>query len=156
MPSLFRHHLRWTGLVLCAAIGIAACRSSTAPERHVRPSGVVVLADGAEVVRAVSGSTPTGSFTVAEGGQSPLLTVTFLDAQGNEITPPEDYHLELRFANPAIASFVADDTPYTFRGRIQGLQAGTTTVQMRFMHGPPGHVATHAEFTSAAIQVLVE
>lgn len=146
--------LRTLPTLAMLAMVMAGCRSATSPERHIRPSGVVVTENGAEVVR-VEGAAVTGSFTVAEGGQTDLLTITFVDAQSNNITPPSDYHLELRFASATVATFQPQGSPYTFQGRIQGLQAGATTVQFRFMHGPPGHVATHAEFTSQAVPVQV-
>ncbi len=133
---------------------MAGCRSATSPERHIRPSAVVVTENGTEIVR-VEGTTVTGSFTVTESGPTDLLTFTFLDAQGNDISPPSDYHLELRFASATVAAFQPQGSPYTFQGRIHGLQAGATTVEMRFMHGPPGHVATHAEYTSQAVPVQV-
>ncbi len=136
------------------ALLMAGCRSATSPERHIRPSGVVVTANGDEVVR-VEGTTVTGSFEVVEGGQTDLLTFTFIDAQGSEIEPPSDYHLELRIASALVATFQPQGSPYTFQGRIQGLQAGATTADIRFMHGPPGHVATHAEYTSQAVAVQV-
>ncbi len=146
--------LRTIPALAILALVMAGCRSATSPERHVRPSGVVATANGAEVVR-VEGTTVTGSFAVAEGGQTDLLTFTFLDAQGNIITQEADYHLELRFDIGTVASFQPQGSPYTFQGRIHGLQAGATTVQIRFMHGPPGHVATHAEYTSQSIPLQV-
>jgi hypothetical protein len=152
----FMTHSRARFALLCmAALMFAGCRSATAPERHVRPSGVVVMAGAVEVVR-VEGTTVTNSFTVPAGGQTGLLTFTFLDAQGNPITPAGDYHLELRFASEAIATFAPQGSPYTFTGRIQGVQAGTTTVQMRLMHGPPGAVGTHADYTSPGVGVAVQ
>ncbi len=152
VPSL---PARLAPALLAAMLVLAGCRSSTAPERHIRPSAVVATANGTEVARAETGGSVTGSFVVTAGGQTDLLTFTFLDAQGNEVEPPSDYHLELRFADNTFASFVADGSPYTFRGRIQGLEAGSTTVQVRLMHGPPGHVATHADYTSPSIPVQV-
>jgi hypothetical protein len=136
------------------ALAVSGCRSATAPERHARPAGVVVTENGVEVVR-VQGGAVTGSFVVNAGGQTGPLAFTFLDAQGNPITPPGDYHLDVRFANDAIAGFNVITSPYTFTGHIIGLQAGSTNASIRFMHGPPGHFATHADYTSQPVTVQV-
>jgi hypothetical protein len=153
--SMIHPRAGFTLVLSMMALMFAGCRSATAPERHVRPSGVVVTAGAVEVVR-VEGTTVTNSFIVPVGGQTDLLSFTFLDAQGDPITPGSDYHLELRFASEATATFAPQGSPYTFTGRVQGIQAGTTTVQIRLMHGPPGAVGTHADFTSASIGVTVQ
>jgi hypothetical protein len=103
---------------------------------HVIPDAMVIRDDGGVVVHA-SGTTVTGTLEVPSGDSSPLLSVRFLDAAGNEIDGGAAYQLEVTTMDPGLATWMAD-APGAFSGRVAGTSAGSTVLLFRWMHGETG------------------
>lgn len=149
---------KYSALVLLLsliAIGANSCSDNpaTPTQEHVEVFGVVIYNSGAEIVRYEKGVV-TGEFDVAEGDDTPLLNVRFLDEQGNIIPTDKvaDKAFSLRWtvANTAIADVEqhADDGKWNFH--IAGKKEGSTSIKIQLFHND------HADFTSKEIPIHVE
>lgn len=141
--------IRRAALALLACMPLAACDNPVSPGEHIKPNGIVIR-DGATAVVQVAGTTVTGALTVQAGVQSPALTVHFLDGGGNAITPPQGYYLNVVTAAPGIATWV-QATPGEFGGRLQGVAAGTATLEFQWVHGAVGSGHPDAAFEIDAV-----
>jgi hypothetical protein len=141
--------MRGSAFALLAGSAAIACSNPVSSDGHIRPQGVVVR-DGATVVAQVSGGTATGQLTVQAGQLTPPLTVRFMDAGGNEITPPHGYYLAVVTRPAGIAAWV-QDTPGEFGGRLQGLAPGAAELDLEWVHGPVGSGHVDQRFTISAV-----
>jgi hypothetical protein len=94
----------------------------------------------------------TGSFTVATGQTTPRITVQFVDADGNAVSPGSNFYLGYQVDSPATVT-VLQDTPGEFAFRLRGGAAGTTTIRLQLMHGR--HPGGHPDYVSPNLPVVV-
>jgi hypothetical protein len=141
--------MRGAAVALLASSAVIACSNPVSSGDHVRPNGVVVR-DGATVLAQVSGGTATGQLTVQVGQLTPPLTVQFLDAGGNVITPPHGYYLAVVPRPAGIAAWV-QDVAGEFGGRLQGLAPGSVELDFEWVHGPVGGGHVDQRFTINAV-----
>src|SRR5690606_11961098 len=85
-------------MVLAGAIG--ACSNPVQhDDEHAEPEGIVIRAGATELVRVEGidpGGVVTGALSVAVGAESPDLTVSFIDHDGDDITlHADEYWLEV-------------------------------------------------------------
>jgi predicted small secreted protein len=128
--------IRRAALALLACVPLAACDNPVSPGEHIKPAGIAIR-DGATTVVQVMGTTVTGGLAVQAGQQSPPLTVHFLASGGNEMTPPHGYYLNVVSKAAGTATWV-QATPGEFAGRLQGIAAGTATLEFQWVHGAVG------------------
>lgn len=140
---------RAAAIALVAGMVVVACSNPVAPGAHVRPAGMIIRA-GADTVVHVVGTTVTGELTVQAGQQTAPLTVHFLDGAGNEITPPQGYYLNVEVQTAGVAAWT-QNTPGEFAGRLQGVAAGTTTLEFQWVHGPVGGGHVDERFSIQAV-----
>lgn len=120
--------------VAAAVLALAGCDNPVSPEHHEEPHGIVILADTIELAR-VTGGVTVGQIEVAQGAQTPGLTVVFLDDHDEEITLEEEYSLDVTSTTPAVATW--QGTPAGgFNGRVNGHVAGSTLLEFQLVHGP--------------------
>lgn len=133
-------HFRTTLAFLLCAVVSAGCENPVEEHQDIDPDGIVIRAGATEVIRVVGLANPviTGSLTVPEGGQSPLLTATYTDSEGDDITlDTSEYWLGVISASTATATWQAT-AEGAFTGRVSGGQDGTTTLGFQLAHGPLG------------------
>jgi len=143
-------------LTLGTALALGACGGDPVAneEEHVDPIGIVVVSGSVDVV-SVTGLNIVGAFSVEESGQTDPLGVQFVDDRGNRFVPDEpDEWLRVTVTHPDLAQWVPD-TPGGWTGSIRGLQAGTTTVRFELMHGVVNSEASHPDFGTPGIPVVV-
>lgn len=125
---------------------VAACSNPVSEEDHAEPDGIVIRAGGTEMVR-VDGTGPTGQVTgtlsLEAGAQTPVLTVTFIDHDGDDLTLElDEYWLDVESSNSATATWQGTEAG-SFTGRVSGLTAGAATLSFQLHHGAVG--GGHAE-----------
>lgn len=116
---------------------------------HAEVEGLALILNGVEIYRVLEGvvsCTPaTCGVTVAEGQETALITVEFLDHDGDEIHADDlddDFSLGHVIADASIAEFEqhAGDGKWSFH--VHGEAAGQTRMQLQLLH------VGHADFTT--------
>jgi hypothetical protein len=138
-------------LPLAAAATVAGCGNPVSGGSHVQPAGVVIR-QGTTVLVRVLGQTFTGDLEFEAGTTSRMLTVRFLDRNGQEIDPPSGYWLNVESGDPTIAEWEPTANG-AFTGRINAIIAGDTYMDFLWIHGPVG--GGHEDF-GVRIDVTVE
>lgn len=117
---------------------LAGCDNPLSHEDHAEPEGIVIRAGTTEMVR-VEGIGPTGEVTGAvslvAGVETPVLTVSFIDHDGDDITlDTGEYWLSVESTNPATATWQGTAAG-SFTGRVAGHEGGATTLSFQLHHG---------------------
>lgn len=120
---------------------VAACSNPVSEEDHADPDGIVIRAGATEMVR-VEGIGPTaevtGALSIEAGAQTPVLTVTFIDHDGDDLTLElDEFWLEVVSSNSATATWQGTEAG-SFTGRVSGLTAGAATLSFLLYHGAVG------------------
>lgn len=136
---------------LPAALALAACSDTQEPNDHGEPEAVEIR-DGTTVLVTATASAVTGSITVQVGQATPNYDFVFVDGDGDVITFDQDFHLEVSVVDETIAGF-HHTSPGAFRGHFDGETAGSTTMDVRLMHGQLG--SAHPDWISTAITITV-
>jgi hypothetical protein len=124
-------------VLLAAVVLVGACGNPVSPrDDHVEPVGITIHAGDTQLVAATRSSVE-GALVVANGSQSPVLTVRFVDATGATVQPGSDYHLAVVSSSAAVAEWQPQQ-PGAFTGTIAGRAVGSATLTFRWMHGRPG------------------
>ncbi|HEX2167143.1 MAG TPA: hypothetical protein VHG09_07875 [Longimicrobiales bacterium] len=124
--------------VLLATLVVACENPVSHEEDHAEPEGVLIRAGAAEVAR-IEGSgeaaVVTGALSVTAGGESPVLTVSFIDHDGHDVAfDPHEYGLDVQSADSATAIWQGS-VAGSFTGRVSGLSEGVTTLTFQLHHG---------------------
>jgi len=141
--------------VLVLAVGFAACDDNPVADdndnddEHAEVEGLLMEVNGAEVFRVLEGEvscaqSPCG-VSVAAGDETPLISVEFLDHDGDHIHGEDlgdDFSLGFEIEDESIAEFEqhAEDGKWNFH--IHGEQSGETKMQLQLLH------VGHADFTT--------
>lgn len=113
-------------VVLALAAFAAACSDSTlAPFGHLDVAGMLIRANGQQLVRVDNNGKVTGSLSVRAGSESPYLEVVFLDSKGNPIERETGLDMEVTVGHEDIAVF-NQNIPGEFGGRLEGKAVGRT------------------------------
>ncbi len=149
MKAIFRILAVITGLVILAT----GCGSdSTAPpeeDEHFEAVGLKLRQNGVDVVTYENGVV-TGEIEVEEGLLTTLISVRFIDEDGNEGIPEEDeFSMALNIEDEDIASTVQHaGEDWSFH--VMGNEHGHTDLTISVIHGD------HPDFESAPIEIHVE
>lgn len=143
----------YTIFMLLTAAGLAACGDNPVDDgddEHSEADGLRLVLNGVEVYRVLDGQMscqqePCG-ITVVEGAETGVVTVSFLDIDGDIIHDEdldEDYSLGFEVGDAAVAEAEqrAQEGKWTFR--VLGKQAGETRMVVKLVH--LGDIA-HADF----------
>ena len=106
-----------------------------------------------EISKRRAAAVVTGALSVAAGGTSPELTVSFIDHDGDDIAlEAGEYWVEVGSDQSATATWqgtAADG----FTGRVTGVAAGATTLSIQLHHGTIG--AGHPDGDPYTVPVTV-
>lgn len=134
----------YTIFTLLTAAGLAACGSNPVDDdddEHSEADGLRIVQNGVEIYRVLDGQVSceqeSCGINVAEGAETSLITVSFLDVDGDLIHDEdldEDYSLGFEVADPAVAEAEqrVQDGKWTFR--ILGKEAGETRMVVKLVH----------------------
>ncbi len=151
MPTYTPHSLRRArrlAAMISLVAAVAACDNPVTPDQHEEEvEGVAILQGETEVARYFEGEITGELPEVVAGQEGPLLTLVFLDHDGEavDVGAEEGVSLRARSANTDIAAFEVSG----FGGRVQGVAEGATTIIFDLMHGG------HADFSTLGFPVTV-
>lgn len=127
------------GVLLLGAL-TGACSNPVSDDDHAEPEGIVIRTGTTELVRVEgigSGGVVTGALSVETGAQSPVLTVSFIDHDGDDIALElDEFWLEVS-SNSAAATWQGTAAG-SFTGRVSGHEAGAATLTVQLHHGATG------------------
>ncbi|MDZ7715471.1 MAG: hypothetical protein U5J95_04585 [Balneolaceae bacterium] len=123
--------------------------ASSEEEHELEAEGAVLILNGQEVVRYEDG-TVTGQLEVDEGQETALISIFFLDHDGDQFQPDEpEFSLNWRDINTSIADIEQHNEDGKWRFHLHGEAQGNTTVIFQLFHND------HADFETASIPVVV-
>jgi hypothetical protein len=125
-----------TGVLVLATVVAGACTNPVSPGTHIRAEGVVVRS-GTEVLVRADRDGVSGALAVQAASQRGPLTVRMLDHDGDEISPPHGYYLEVRSSAESIARWNMA-VEGEFGGTLVGVAPGTANLTFCLMHGAVG------------------
>ncbi|HEX6981623.1 MAG TPA: hypothetical protein VF181_02575 [Balneolaceae bacterium] len=138
-------------LTLSTALMLTGCGNPAGSdeEEHPRPVGIVLQMNGAEIVR-YENQEVTGQIEVNTGEETALITLYFLDENGDQFQYDEpEYSLRPHGIDESIAEIEqhAEDGKWSFH--VRGITPGTTSVVFELFHGD------HGDFETPEIPVIV-
>lgn len=144
----------WLALPLAGALALGACGDDPVgvEEEHTEPHGLSVTMSGQPVASYDMDTGWTGDMQVAAGEETAHLEVTFLDEDGDPLTPEDDEYLEVVIGDVNVAGW-EQDSPGEFGGHLMGVAPGQTDAVFRLMHGAVG--VGHADFVTSGVVVQV-
>jgi hypothetical protein len=123
-------------------------------DHHSEPFGLVLLQSGVELAKQQSGSITysTGSsLSVPVGDETPLITLRFLDEDGDQFIPEDDeYSLMWAIGNESVLEVHTHDGDGKWAFHLEGAGAGSTTIRFLLMHDG------HSDFESLPFSVTVQ
>ena len=142
--------------IFALASFIAGCGDNPVDNDHEEHAGAeavgLILRDsGTEIVRVENGQV-TGEIEVGHGLETALLSVRFIDEDGDLFTPDADdgYALDWEIADESIAEVEHHEEDGAWSFHIVGLEEGQTTIVIKISH------EGHADFVSKEIEIHVE
>lgn len=116
---------------------------------HLEVVGLFLRLDGVRIVTVQNGQV-SGEVELREGVMTSLVSIRFLDEDGDDRVPDgDDFRLEWEIADANIAGIVQHEEDGKWRFHFVGKEAGETTVTFRLMH------VDHADFVSPPIPIHV-
>ncbi len=141
--------------VLAGVLLFSACNPTGNDEQgHDEPFGLVLLQSGIEIAKQQNGviSYASGSsISVPLGDETPLITLRFLDEDGDSFVP-EDQQYSLLWAidNENVLEVHTHDGDGKWAFHLEGASVGTTTIRFSLMHDG------HTDFQSLPFTTRVE
>lgn len=151
MTSVISKHLYFVFFLLLLGGLSTACSNSTSSDHddHPAPEGFVLKLNGTNIVTQADDEIE-GSIEVTESDETALISIWFLDHDGDEFQPEdEDYELEANLSPTGIAEFEQHEEDGKWGFHIHGVQSDTTYLTLDLMHGG------HSDFETKAIPVHV-
>ena len=141
-------------LTLTLTTGCNNPASSDADDNHEHEHavGAVLMMNGGEIVRIEEGVVQSGNIEVAEGEETSLITIYFLDEDGDEFQPDEpDYSLRWDQIDESIAEIEQHSQDGKWGFHIHGLASDSTNVRFRLWHNGE----SHSDYETPEIDVIV-
>ena len=132
---------------------VSACSNSTSgdDEEHSDPEGFRLTMNGQTLVEQLPGGSLTGEVELEPGQETDLITIWFLDDDGDQFQPDEpEYSLGYEFDTDGIAEFEQHEEDGKWSFHIHAEAAGVTDMRLKLMHND------HSDFTTLDIHVHVE
>lgn len=142
-------------IVLIASISLLSACEDTHDHDHMDVVGLEIRLDGQPIV--VQARNPqsgqievTGSINVVSGETTPMLTVVFVDPDGDvlQITD-DDFSIDINPTNTTVMNVQHDASQARWGFTVEGKQEGDEVIEVSLFHG------THADFESRPIPVQV-
>ncbi|GAA5521213.1 hypothetical protein LQ318_05675 [Aliifodinibius salicampi] len=135
-------------------IGCSNPANSNGDDHHSHPEGAVLQMNGEEIIRIEEGEIVSGnsSLEIENGDETPLITIYFLDHDGETFHPEED-HFSLNWdqidTSVAVIEQHEEDGKWSFH--LVGQSPGETEVRFRLWHEDENH----SDFDTPPIPVTV-
>ena len=133
---------------------LTACSNSTSSEDHdhSEPEGFRLKMNGQTIVEQLPEQDVTGAFELTPNQETDLITIFFIDHDGDEFQPEEDeYSLGYEFDDAGVAEFEQhmEDGKWSFHLHAADSE-GITDLTLMLMHND------HSDFSTQKIHVHVE
>lgn len=135
----FEFHTGILLIVLSITILIAGCNNpaDSDEEEHPHPEGAVFMMNGEEIIHYENGEA-SGTIEVDEREETPLITIYFIDEEGNEFQPDDpENSLKWKDIDTSIAEIEQHDEDGKWSFHVLGIAQGSTTVTFQLDHN--GH-----------------
>lgn len=137
--------IRLAAALAVAVAGTAACDNPVVHTEEHEPVAVSIR-DGTTEIAYADASGFTGEIIVGPGNQSQLLTVVFLDEEGDPLDPGGEHSLVVVPEDAGVATWVPTSSG-AFSGRVQGgAVAAQTMFAFQWIHGTPASGHAEGEF----------
>jgi hypothetical protein len=142
-------------IVLILSFTLLTACDETHDDDHLDIVGLEIRLDGQVLVTQArnpqSGQIEvTGTIDVVSGETTPMLTVVFIDPDGDAIQITDsEFSIDFNPSNTAVVTIQHNATQARWGFTVEGKQAGTEVIQISLFHG------THADFESRPITVQV-
>lgn len=148
----FSHTLKTLSVITLGALLFVSCNNSTSSEEeHSEPEGFRLKMNGQTIIEQLPDATLTGEFELEPGEETALITIFFIDHDGDEFQPDEpEYSLGAVFEDEGIAEFEQHDEDGVWSFHIHAEAEGITGLTLQMMHNG------HSDFDSQEIHVHVE
>lgn len=138
--------------ILIISILLISCSNPTDSDDHEHDiaEGFRLNLSGTTVIEQLPDDDPTGSLNLISGEETGLLTVYFLNHDGDEFQPDEEeYSLDYTFDDEGIVEFEQHEKDGAWSFHLHAEAVGTTNMAIIMMHGG------HSDFTSGKFQIQV-
>lgn len=139
--------------IIALLVIISACSNSVSDDHsaHSEPEGFRLKMSGGTLVEQLPDEGVTGSITIPEGQETALISVWFIDHDGDEFQPDveEGYSLGYQFSNEGVVAFEQHEGDGAWSFHLHGEAVGTTNFSVSILHGG------HNDFVSQNIPVTV-
>lgn len=128
--------------------------ASSDDEDHLHPEGAVLQMNGEEILRIEDGEFVSNntSLEVDSGDETPLITIFFLDHDGNPFQPEDDhYSLKWDQIDTSIAEIEQHEEDGKWSFHLVGQSQGESEVRFRMWH----EGGDHSDFDTPVIPVIV-
>ena len=121
-----------------------------AGQDHAEAVGLLLRNSGAEIVRYENGEVQ-GRIEVGHLKETPLLTLRFIDEDGDLFTPDSEdgFNLGWEIGDESLAEVEQHEADGAWNFHITGLEEGQTTLVLKLNH------FDHADFVSPGIEIHV-
>ena len=145
-------------VVVCALM-LSGCGDDDNPVKddhegeHAEAVGFIIRNSGVEIVRSEGVVDELSRVTeVGHQKETPLLSVRFIDEDGELFTPHSDdgFALDWEIADESIAEIEQHEEDGAWAFHVAGLTEGQTTLTLKLNH------EGHADFVSLPIEIHVE
>lgn len=142
-------------IVLILSFTLLTACDDTHDDDHLDIVGLEIRLDGQALVTQArnpqSGQIEvTGTIDIVSGETTPMLTVVFIDPDGDAIQITDsDFSIDFNPSNTAVMTIQHNASQARWGFTVEGKQVGTEVIQVSLFHG------THADFESRPITVQV-
>ncbi len=120
--------------LLLLVIILIACSNPSSNSENREFTGTILKMSGQEVVRTEDGQV-TGVLSVNEGEESTLITIYFLDEQGQQFHPSApDFKLDWQISDIDILGINQETSDGKWGFHLNGIAQGTTNVSFSVWH----------------------
>ncbi len=137
--------------LLTTGLFISCSNSVSSEDEHQDPEGFRLKMNGQTIVEQLPDGDVTGEFELEPGEETPLITIYFLDHDGEEFQPDEpEYSLRATFDEEGIAEFEQHEEDGKWSFHLHAEAEGITDMTLQLYHN------NHSDFNTQGIHVHVE
>ncbi|MFH5883410.1 hypothetical protein ACG2F4_03790 [Halalkalibaculum sp. DA3122] len=145
-------------LLITACDNPASSDGDSDHDDHSEPYGLELIMNGETVIEYFNGQV-TGDLHINEGEETALITVEFLNEEGEHIHDDdldEEYSLGWNIENENILAIEQHDEDGRWSFHMHGKSAGASKVQFQLLHGDHADFETPAVTQDEAIEIHVD
>lgn len=164
MKNFFTHTYTIFALLLSLAVLSTGCDNPASSDddhdhdEHTEPFGLELVMNGETIIEYFNGEV-SGHMHVDEGGETALITVHFLNEEGEHIHDEDlgdEYSLDWDIEKEDVLEVEQHDEDGKWSFHLVGKSAGESRIQFMLNHGDHADFETPAVDQEGAIEIHVE